>query len=80
MTLFSAYIHHPIHFRKFDKEKCWILHLGQSNSGCPDRLGKETLESHAMERKLGALVEGLMLLPASLRSLLQFDCVWNKSI
>ncbi|KAJ7411309.1 hypothetical protein WISP_103200 [Willisornis vidua] len=39
--------------RKFNKRKCWILHLGWGNSGCMDRLGNEMLESSAMERDLG---------------------------
>ncbi|KAJ7403349.1 homeobox protein HMX1-like protein [Pitangus sulphuratus] len=33
--------------RKFNKGKCWILHLGWGNTGCMDRLGNEMLESSA---------------------------------
>ncbi|KAJ7404212.1 hypothetical protein BTVI_73357 [Pitangus sulphuratus] len=35
---------------KFNKGKCWILYLGWDNPGCMDRLGKDMLESSAMER------------------------------
>ena len=38
---------------KFNKSKCWILHLGQSNAGHKYKLGKERLESSPAERDLG---------------------------
>ncbi|KAF4792409.1 calcyphosine 2 [Turdus rufiventris] len=43
---------------KFNRAKCWILHLGQDNPGCKDRLGNERMESSARERDLGVLVCG----------------------
>ncbi|KAJ7416105.1 rna-directed dna polymerase from mobile element jockey-like [Willisornis vidua] len=43
---------------KSNKGKCQILHLGWYNPGCIDRLGNEMLESSAVERGLGALVNG----------------------
>jgi len=39
---------------KFHKSKCWILHLGQCNPGCPYRLWDKRLE----EKNLGVLVDG----------------------
>ncbi|KAF4794637.1 hypothetical protein TURU_099350 [Turdus rufiventris] len=41
----------------FYKGKCQILHLEWGNHGCKDRLGNEVLESSAMERDLGVLVD-----------------------
>ncbi|KAF4802918.1 hypothetical protein TURU_018892 [Turdus rufiventris] len=43
---------------EFNKRNGWILHQGWGNRGCMDRLGKEMLESSAMERDLGILVDG----------------------
>ncbi|KAJ7406741.1 rna-directed dna polymerase from mobile element jockey-like [Pitangus sulphuratus] len=41
---------------KFSEGKYQILHLGWGNPRCTDRLGNEMLESNAMERDLGVLV------------------------
>jgi len=38
---------------KFNKSKCQILHLGQSNAGHKYKLGEERLESSPAERELG---------------------------
>ncbi|KAJ7415843.1 hypothetical protein WISP_75817 [Willisornis vidua] len=35
---------------KFNKRKCWILHLGWGNPGCSYRLENEMLESSATEK------------------------------
>ncbi|KAJ7424530.1 hypothetical protein WISP_28311 [Willisornis vidua] len=43
---------------RFSKGECWILHLGWGNPECLYRLGNEMLESRAMERDLGVLVDG----------------------
>ncbi|KAJ7407426.1 hypothetical protein BTVI_63190 [Pitangus sulphuratus] len=43
---------------KFNKGKCWILHLRWGNPRCTYRLRKEMLESSAMERDLGVRVDG----------------------
>ncbi|KAJ7409236.1 hypothetical protein WISP_116063 [Willisornis vidua] len=48
----------PANHTKFNNGKCWILHLGWDNPGCADRLGNEMLESSAMERDLGVLING----------------------
>ncbi|KAJ7423066.1 hypothetical protein WISP_35278 [Willisornis vidua] len=42
---------------KFNKGKCWILHLEWGKPGCTYRLGNEMLESSAMERHLDVLVD-----------------------
>ncbi|KAJ7402263.1 hypothetical protein BTVI_88127 [Pitangus sulphuratus] len=38
---------------KFNKGKCWILHLEWGDPRCRGRLGNEVLESSTMERDLG---------------------------
>ena len=43
---------------KFNKGKCWLLHLGHRNPGCTYKLGNERLESSPEERDLGVLVNG----------------------
>ncbi|KAK4818864.1 hypothetical protein QYF61_020083 [Mycteria americana] len=42
---------------KLNKNKCWILHLGRSNTGHKYKLGEEWLESSPAERDLGVLVD-----------------------
>lgn len=42
---------------KFDKSKCWILHLGWGNPSYRERLEDERLQSNPAERGLGVLVD-----------------------
>ncbi|KAK4822822.1 hypothetical protein QYF61_020105 [Mycteria americana] len=42
---------------KFNKSRCWILHLGRSNAGHKYKLAEEWLESSPAERDLGVLVD-----------------------
>ena len=41
-----------------NKDRCWILHLGQYNPGCTYRLEDKRLECSTRERDLGVLVDG----------------------
>ena len=43
---------------KFNKSKCWILHLGQGNPGYTYKLRDERLESSPADRDLGVWVDG----------------------
>ncbi|GAB0204452.1 hypothetical protein GRJ2_002910800 [Grus japonensis] len=43
---------------KFNKSKCWILHLGRGNPGYTYKLVDEGLESSPTERDLGVWVGG----------------------
>lgn len=46
-----------INSMKFNKGKCWVLHLRHSNARHRHRLGDEWLASSSAERDLGVLVD-----------------------
>lgn len=48
--------HWAITGMKFTKGKCWVLHLGWSNTRHRHRLGGKWLGSSSVERDLGVLV------------------------
>ena len=43
---------------RFNKAKCWVLHLGHTNLPQQNRLGEEWLESCSVEKELEVLVKG----------------------
>jgi len=43
---------------KFNKSKCWVLHLGWDNPVYTHKLGGERLWRSPVERDLGVLVDG----------------------
>ena len=45
-----------VNLKRFNKAECKVLHLGQGNSRCLYRLGKESLETRPL-KDLGVLVD-----------------------
>jgi len=43
---------------RFNKAKCWVLHLGNNKSMQRYKLGEEWLESYLEEKDLWVLVDG----------------------
>ncbi|KAJ7405417.1 hypothetical protein WISP_139811 [Willisornis vidua] len=52
---------------KFNKGKCWILHLGQGSPGFVYRLGNERLEISGVEKDLDALVDNQTMVKTVVR-------------
>jgi len=47
---------------KFNKSKCRVLHLGRNNSMCQYRPGVDLVQSSSVQRDLGVLVDGKLIM------------------
>lgn len=54
---FTGWRERLTNLKKFNKEKCYVLHMGRSNSGDQYMLDYTQLESNSAEKKLRALVD-----------------------